>query len=57
MGTHGGKNWGYPGNAKRKMKNSIEPAGCKRANGRWKEEASIENGWMAGGTGRLGFLL
>ena len=49
MGTHGGKNWEYPETQKLKRKNSIEPPGCRRADGRWRAEGREERaGWQEG---------
>ena len=56
MGTHGGKNW-IPRKPKNK-KEKLDRAAGMQAGGREMEGGgSIGKGWMAGGTGRLGFLI
>ena len=54
MGTHGGNNWGYPGNAntKEKIRSSRRSARRRTGDG----GRLVGKGWMAGGTGRLVFI-
>ena len=56
MGTHGGKNWGYPGNAKRKRKKLDRAAGMQEGGREMEGRGLIGRGWMAGGIRRLGFI-
>ena len=52
---HGGKNLGYPENTKRKRKKLDQAAGMQEGGREMEGMKLIGKGWMAGGTGRLGF--
>ena len=56
MGAHGGRNWGYPGKHKNKKEKLDRAAGMQEVGREMEGGGSRGKGWMAGGTGRLGFL-